>query len=639
MRSSKVRRWTIAAVALSLGPAVAIAEVTGVEITSRADVQNGAAFGDTGAYELLTGRVHIAVDPKNPRNQVVADLDKAPRNAAGKVELSADLSILKPKDAAKGNGTLLLDVVNRGNRTVLGSFNRAAPGDYGDGFLLRHGFTVAWVGWEFDVPERPGAVRIDVPAAAGVKGRVRAVQTPNESGASLQFTDLVRYAPADVAAASATLTVRDGALGKPSAFKRSEFTIEGNRVTLESGFQAGRTYELSYDAANPPVAGLGFAAVRDTVAWLKRSADAPVKPQRALAFGSSQSGRYLRTFLYFGFNGDEQSRQVFDGVMAHIAGASRLDLNRRWATPTNLGQFDATSFPFADAALRDPVTGAVEGALENPRAKDFKPKVFYTNTGVEYWGGGRSAALIHTTPDGAKDLELPDNERVYFLTGSQHGPTRFPPSQPSLGAQRENPNDYWLAMRALLLSMDAWLRDGTAPPPSRYPHLADATLVAAAKVAFPAIPGVRAPQSLPVGPRSANPLVAKEGAPGAALPYLVPQTDGDGIELAGVRLPDIEVPLATYTGWNYRNPAIGGEDTLYPLLGSYIPFHNTAAARTAAKDPRPSIAERYASKQAYVDRVKAVADKLVAERYLLAEDLPAVLDRAGRHWDLLTGGR
>ena len=627
----------LACALLSAAPALTLAEVVGVDITTRTDVSDGAAFGDTGAYELLTGRIRFAVDPKNARNQVIVDLDKAPRNAAGKVEFSADLSILKPKDPAKGNGTLLLDVVNRGAKTVSRSFDRAAGNSEGDGMMLRRGFTVAWVGWEFDAPQRDGVTGISVPAAAGVKGRVRATLTPTSSTPTATFADLIRYAPSDAAAASATLSVRDGALGKPSAFKRAEFSLAGNDVSLEGGFQAGRTYELEYEAANPPVAGLGFAAVRDTAAWIKDASDAPVKAQRALAFGASQSGRFLRTFLYFGFNGDEQSRLVFDGVMAHIAGASRIDLNRRWATPTGLAQFDATSFPFADAALRDPATGAEEGALDNVRAKDFKPKIFYTNTGVEYWGGARSAALIHTTPDGAKDLVLPDNERVYFLTGSQHGPTSFPPGQARLGAQRENPNDYWLTMRALLVAMDDWLRSNKAPPPSRYPQLANSTLVPAAKVAFPALPGVRAPQPLPAGPRAPNPLVAKDGGAGTTLPFLVPQTDKDGIELAGVRLPDIEVPLATYTGWNFRNEAIGGEDTLYPLLGSYIPFPATAAARTAAKDPRASIAERYASKQAYLDKIRASADKLVADRFLLADDLPAVLDRAGRHWDLLTG--
>ncbi|HUO68215.1 MAG TPA: alpha/beta hydrolase domain-containing protein [Gammaproteobacteria bacterium] len=611
------------------------AEVVGADIESTVDVANGQPFGDAGAYEIATGKIRFAVDPSNARNRVIVGVDRAPRNGAKKVEFSADVQILRPKDSAKGNGTLLFDVVNRGNKTAFNSFDRAAAGGGDDGFLMRRGFTVLWVGWEFDAPD--GTIRIDVPSVRGERCLVRGAVTPNADGPTATFGDLARYPPSDPKASRATLSVRDGLLGKPTSIARGRFELERNNVTLQDGFQAGRTYELAYDVANAPVAGLGFAAVRDAVSWIKSAPDAKVSVQRALAFGSSQSGRFLRTFLYYGFNSDEHGRQVFDGVMAHIAGASRLDMNRACATPTNLGQFDATSFPFADQALRDPVTGANEGALDNPRARDFKPKVFYTNTGVEYWGGGRSAALIHTTPDGTHDLELPMNERVYFLTGSQHGPTRFPPGEPRFGAQRENPNDYWLAMRALLVAMDEWLRGGAEPPPSRYPRLADETLVRAADVAFPALPGVRAPQTLPVGPRAANPLVARSGSPGAALPYLVPQTDRDGLELAGVRLPDIEVPLATYTGWNYRNPAIGGANQLYPLLGSYIPFPATADARAATHDPRAAIVERYASKQQYLDKVRAAADELVARRYLLAEDLPAVLDRADKHWDLRVG--
>ncbi len=625
----------VAYVALCASAALARAEVTGVDIDSRVDVDDGAPFGDTGAYEFLTGRVHFAVDPANARNRVIVDLDKAPHNTAGKVELSADLAIMRPKDAAKGNGTLLLDVVNRGNATLLTSFDHALRGSLGDGFLLRRGFTLVWVGWEFDVPERDDALRIDVPVAAGVRGRVHAAVTASAATATLRFADLVVYAPSDPDAASATLAVRDGPLGKATPIARSRFKLDGNSVTLEGGFTAGRTYELEYDAADPPVAGLGFAAVRDTAAWLRHASDSPAKVDRALAFGLSQSGRFLRTFLYLGFNADERGRQVFDGVIAHIAGASRLDLNRRWATPTNLGQFNATAFPFADTALRDPVTHDEDGELDNPRARDFKPKIFYTNTGVEYWGGARSAALVHTTPDGAADLKLPDNERVYFLTGSQHGPARFPPGEPRNGAQPQNPNDYWLAMRALLVAMNDWLRTGAAPPPSRYPRLDDRTLVRASKVAFPALPGVHAPNGLPAGLRAANPLLPHDGAPGAPLPYLVPQTDRDGLELAGVRLPAIAVPLATYTGWNFRNARIGASDQLYPLLGSYIPFPATAAARAAAKDPRAAIAERYASKQVYLDAVRAAGETLIADRYLLAEDLPAVLERADRQWELL----
>jgi hypothetical protein len=380
---------------------------------------------------------------------------------------------------------------------------------------------------------------------------------------------------------------------------------------------------------------LGFAAVRDMASWFKYSPDAIVSTKYAIAFGSSQSGRFLRNFLYLGFNGDEKNRQVFDGVMAHIAGASRIDLNFRGATPTAQGQSTATSFPFSDSSQRDPASGAKEGALDNSRARDFKPRIFYTNTGVEYWGGGRQAALIHTSVEGTKDLALPDNERVYFLTGSQHGPTAFPPARARNGQQQENPNAYWYVMRALFVAMDRWVREGMPPPPSRYPTLKNGTLVRSTDVAFPNIPGVTSPRTLPVATRAANPLIAKDGAPGTPMPYLVPQTDRDGIEIAGIRLPDIEVPLATYTGWNFRNNSVGGTDQLYPLMGSYIPFATTKEQRLASGDPRLSIEERYASRTAYLAAVEKAGMKLVNERYLRSEDLQVLVKRAGDHWDLL----
>jgi len=266
MRTISTPLLRLAVASFSLAPAVVMAEVVRVDITSRTDVQNGTPAGDAGAYELLSGRIYFAVDPGNTRNTVIADLDKAPKNAAGKVEMSADLSILKPKDATKGNGTLLLDVVNRGNKTVLTSF--------GDALLMSEGFTVAWVGWEFDVPQRDGAVRIDVPAAAGVRGTVRVMSTPNAAAPTLSFADLAPYVPVDAASPENSLTVRDGALSKPTPIARNRWTQDGTRVTLEGGFEAGRTYELAYESANPPVAGLGFAAVRDTAAWIKHAPDA-----------------------------------------------------------------------------------------------------------------------------------------------------------------------------------------------------------------------------------------------------------------------------------------------------------------------------------------------------------------------------
>ena len=623
-------------------PAVLAAEVARVEVVARRDALGGRSVGSVGGYELIVGRVHFVVDPANPRNRVVTDLDKAPKNAAGQVEMSADLSILKPKDPMRGNGVALIDIVNRGRKTVLTSFNRAtgagdlsSDADFGDEFLLRQGFTLVWVGWEFDVPRRDGVMRIEVPAATGTTGVVRAYFTPDARRPDFTVGDLGGYTPSHASAAENTLTVRDGMLGAPTTIPRDTWRLVGNVVTLDSGFEPGRTYELAYAASNPPVSGLGFVAVRDTASWLRYSADALVSPRYAYAFGSSQSGRFLRNFLYDGFNTDERNRQVFDAVIANIAGASRLDLNHRWATPTALGQFTATSFPFADSKQRDPITGADEGALDNPRAREHQPKIFYTNTGVEYWGGGRSAALIHTTPEGSKDIALPDNERFYFLTGSQHGPARFP-SGVSNGQQKDNPNDYWWIQRSLLVAMDKWVRDRVAPPPSRYPRLQDGTLVRASDVAFPNVPTVTSPRALSAGTRAPNRFVAQEGSPGWPLPLLVPQVDQDGNERAGIRLPDIAVPLATYTGWNFRKASIGAPSQLFPLLGSYVPFARTKAERETAHDPRMSIEERYPTRNRYLALVQEAGAALVKDRYLLPDDLPKVVERAGEHWDLLT---
>jgi hypothetical protein len=604
-------------------------------------VLNGKSFGSTGAYERISGRIHFSVNPSHERNRIVADLDKAPRNESGRVEFSADLTILRPRDAGRGNGVALVDIVNRGRKTVLTGFNRATANagltteaEFGDGFLLQQGYTLVWVGWEFDVPQNGGAIRIDAPAVRGLEGVVRGTFTPNTAGSEFTVTDLAGYQPRDPGAVENTLTARDSIQDVAAAIPRNRWRLAGNVVTLEGGFIPGRIYEVSYSPTEFPVAGLGFVAVRDTAAWIKHSSDALASAKHVYAFGSSQSGRFLRTFLYLGFNADESNRLVFDAVLAHIAGASRLDLNRRGATPTSLGQFSATSFPYADSKQRDSVTGAEEGTLDNSRARGHQPKVFYTNTGVEYWGGGRVAALIHALPDGSRDLALPDNVRAYFLAGAQHGPAAFPP-EATTGQQKNNPTDYWWSMRALLTALDQWVRENVAPPASSYPKLQDSTLVRANFVAFPDVPGLASPHSLRAGLRVANPFLPRNGGASAQLPLLVPEVDKDGNERSGIRLPEIAAPLATYTGWNFRDAAIGAPDQLFPLLGSYVPFARTRAERERTGDPRLSIEERYPSRDQYMAQVQTAAAELAKGRYLLSGDLPAIVSRAGEHWDLL----
>src|SRR4249920_3803435 len=604
------------------------AEVTKVAISSRTDIGGG--------YEQVVGRIHFAVDPKNPRNAVIADIDKAPRNAVGLVEFSSDFTLQRP--VSGGNGAALIDVVNRGGTTALRLNRSARSGDAADDGLLRKmGVVVMAVGWEFDVPARNGAIRIDVPVAtengAVITGIVRATFTPNNKDASFTVGDLASYAPVDANGADTVLTVRDrmsDRTGQP--VPRDKWKLAGNVVTMTGGFEPGRNYEIAYRAANPPVSGLGLAAVRDAATWLKHTPDALAPVKFVYALGVSQSGRFLRDYLYEGFNTDEKQRQVFDGMMVHIAGASQLDLNRRWATPTGLGQYDATLFPFADRAQKDAASGATDGLLDNDRARKNLPKIFYTNTGVEYWGGGRSAALVHTSADGMTDLAIPANVRVYFFAGNQHGPGAFPPAA-GAGQQKGNPTDSWWNMRGLFVAMDKWVREGAAPPPSRIPHLSDGTLTKAADVAFPALPGVQSPKTLTAGLRAGNPFVTGGAGEGTPLPLLVPQVDADGNERAGIRLPEVAVPLATYTGWNFRSAATGGTGQLVPLLGSYIPLARTKAERDARHDPRPSIEERYASRQQYLDAVNKSAAALVKEGYLLPGDVPSVVKRATEHWE------
>jgi hypothetical protein len=618
------------ALALWLVSVCAHAETVRVEITSRRDIPQ---YG----YEEIIGKAYFRLDPTDPRNKVIADIDKAPISDDGGVLFSADILALWPK-IGNGNDVALVDVVNRGETTAF-RLNRTSGADHiGDGFLMKRGFTIICIGWEFDVRARDGAIRIDVPVAtnngAPITGTVRAPFTPDRRDVTFTVAQTAAYVPIDVNDPNATLTVNDGPSSATQTIPRSEWKMAGVAngivVSMQKGFEAGRNYELSYKATNPPISGLGLAAVRDITAFAKHEGQKHVK--YAIGFGSSQSGRFLRTFLYNGMNTDEKGRQVFDGVIAHIAGGARLDVNRRWATPTGLGTYAATAFPFGDAAQKDPVSGATDGLLDNPRARQNQPKVFYTNTGVEYWGGGRSAALIHTTADASKDIPLPANVRTYFFAGNQHGPGVFPPTL-GQGQQRGNPTDYWWNMRALAVAMERWVTNGTMPPPSQYPRLGNETLVKASAVAFPNIPGVQSPRTLTAGSRVSNDL--SPGSAGAQLPLLVPQVDADGNERTGIRLPEVAVPLATYTGWNFRKEQIGGTQQLVALAGSYIPFAQTKAEREAAHDPRPSIAERYASKDSYMQRITKAINLLVKDGYLLSEDVPSISKRAAQHWDYL----
>ena len=535
---------------LSLTPASA--EVVAVDISSRAPLAEGEAFGTVGVYEELRGSVHFAVDPQHSANALIADIAQAPRNAEGKVEFSADLVIWQPAVPAQGSGVTIIDVANRGGR-VIQAFNRPTPEQpLGDGFLLRAGYSIVWVGWEYDVASN-AEIGLTVPEVDG----------------------------------------------------------------------AG-------------VAGLGLLAVRDMGSWLRYAPDALLRTEHLLGFGLSQSGRFLRTFLYHGMNSDEAGRQVFDGLLPHIAGASRLDINRRGAEPVGLGMYTATAYPFTDAAVPDPVSGASEGLLDNARARRNQPLIVYTDSSVEYWGGGRTAALTHTLPDGSADIVLPQHVRRYHLAGAQHGPAAFPPAAATTTQLPGNPLDYWWLLRAALSNLRDWVVLDREPPASRFSTLAAGTLVPVQHLTFPHLAGVHAPDALDAGQRADNLLLDTDGA-GTPLPLLVPQVDTDGNERGGLRHPELSVPLATYTGWNFTHAQQGDPDTLFPLLGSYIPFAANAAARAGSNDPRLSVAERYRDKVDFLNRVDEAARELVSARYLLPQDVNAIVQRASQHWDVVMG--
>lgn len=634
----------------------ATAEVARIEIASRADVQMGKAFGDTGPYEEIVARFYYSLDPDNVHNKSIVDLDKAPHNAAGQVTFSADLHVLAPKDTARGNGVALFDVLNRGRKNILRDFNRAPPSftpnaalDLGDGFLMRQGYTLVWVGWQFDIPHRGGLMGLEAPPILDngkpVSGRVSTTFTPNTTDPTYRLDDMGRYAdtthypPVDPASPANTLVVRDGFLGAPRTVPRDEWRFgrmndgqvipDISAIYLKGGFQPGHFYELSYEAKDAVVAGIGFAALRDLASAVKQPGS-QISARYAYAYGPSQDGRFLREFLYEGFNADEKDRRAFDGVMANIAGSARGgDFNARFARPNGLGFFVASLFPYLDLDQTDPVSGKIDG-IEAKLTSEQRPKIFYTNSSVEYWGGGRSAALVHTTLDGRQDAKVPENVRIYLFAGTQHIPGGYLPSQ-GAGAQRPNGNEYNFAQRALLVALDRWVRDNIAPPPSAHPRLEDKTLVPRDQIAFPAIPGVHSPLDIPSGYRAD--LSEPQSHP---LPLLVPQVDSDGNELSGIRLPNVAVPLATYTGWNFRSPSIGQPDELLPLTGSFLPFPMTKTAREEAHDPRRSIEERYESRERYQALVGDAAAKLVQQRYLLSEDIPTVVERALATWDTTT---
>ncbi len=656
------------------------AEVVRVQVDRREPFAAGHAFERSGPYERLSGRLYLEVDPEATANKRIADLKLAPRNERGRVEFWTDFDLLMPADPKRGNGRLIFGVNNRGNKLLLGAFNNRGGNDpktladAGNGFLMRQGYAILWCGWNGDVLSggnrlvmglpvaRQNADETGIPASGAITGRIYAEIIVDNKTFSQPFYwgNSNVYPSVALDNVGATLTVRPSRSQPASEIGRDQWAFgrwensklvpDPTHLYVKDGFRPGWIYELLYTAKDPRVTGLGFAAVRDCVSFFRyaaKDAQGQANPlagalERAYVFGISQSGRFIHHFIYEGFNGDEQDRIVFDGAMPHVGGGGKGAFNFRFAQTTRYGSqleenlYPTDVFPFTSVPQRDPVTGQEGDILAAARARGPLPKIFFTQTSAEYWS--RAASLLHTDVEGKQDAGVDANVRIYFISGAQHVVS----GSPERGMYRYPRNilDHRPALRALLVALDRWVSEAEEPPPSAYPKIADGTLVdlEAYRQQFPRIPGVEPPQGmyrplrLDPGPRYWSEGIADHVPPKVGPPYvtLVPAVDQDGNALAGIRLPDIAVPLATYTGWNVRSAKYGAERMLSRYIGGYFPFPKTPGDRRQADDPRRSVLERYPTRQVYLDAVSQSAESLRRRRLLLEEDAAAIREKAAR---------
>ena len=653
-------RWVVLAAAMALGAASApaVAVVERVEVVERTSFAPGVSFPGSGDYEKIRGIAHFALNPATAANGRIVDLERAPRDARGLVRFAAEFVVLRPVKAQPS--TLLYDVNNRGSIAMLGQVNGRSPAnndpttaaDAGDGFLMRHGFTLLFSAWTWDVaPQPPGAKPLIFtppiakgPHGAAIRGPVENEFIVNEPTEVATYAGLrgLTYEPATPDDPSAVLTerarpddARRAIARKRWRFVEAERAGGPGRVQLDGGFKPGTIYELTYTAEDPYVTGAGLAGIRDLLAWFRdhRFEGAPA-PRKVLIFGISQSARLIGRMLHDGLDVDEMGRLAFDGAYLQVPGAGgSAGFNSRFAQPTRhpsiLEEHDYPSdeFPFTTGSSHDPVTGRTASYLDHARdAQGRVPKLMIVNTSTEYWN--RDASLGTTTADGARDVAPAADVRIYGLMGAQHYVGRSHTRAPFVNCVCTT--DHYLAMRALILALDRWTNSGEPPPPSAYPRMSDGTLVtvAAYRAAFPKDVGLVPPEQnlreprLDFGPGFHEQGVASRVPPKHGPPYetRVPAPDADGNDRGGVRLVELRVPLGTHTGWNERAPETGFAWATARWDGSFAPFARTEAERRAAGDPRPSLQERYLTRQDFAAALRKAADQQVSDGFLLSED-------------------
>ena len=654
-----------------------------LQINTRTPFAEGLEFGDSGAYEKIVGRVSFAVDPDSPPYSPVVDIQCAPRNPEGLVEFSTDFFLLKPTDMSRGNQRLVYDVNNRGTKLLVHFLNDAplsdnpsTPEHAGNGFLMRRGYTVLWSGWQGDILPGENLLSMNLPVASmngvPITGPVRAEFSPGDEITKLGSEAAARcmplsgnaytksYPTAFLDTSNAVFTYREYETDPripipPDAWQFAKLDSSGKvvpsstAVYLPQGFKPGWIYELVYAAKDPLVMGLGFIGVRDLISFLinadtdSEGAPNPVRDndagiEKAYGWGCSQSARFLREFVYRGFNEDTQGKQVFAGISPFVSGGGRVFVNYRFSQPGRYPRqhydhlYPSDQFPHAYPVTTDPLTGRTDSILKRP-ASD--PLVIHTQSASEYWQ--RRGSLVHTDSLGN---DLPDHERsrVYLFASAEHSPDHVNGPIYDQFKHPSNPLNVTALLRAMIDNLDDWATAGTPPPHSRVPTREAETCVPAevSNSRFPAIPSVQAPSTpnrlfvqdhgpnFDQGVLSVEPPIEDKGK---EYTVLVPHVDADGNDVPGIRGPELEVPLATYTGWNFR-PQGAAEKAMAAVNGSYLPFAKTRTERLEKGDPRPSLEERYGSRARYVKLVALASQRLMEERLILEEDADRFVERA-----------
>ncbi len=646
-----------------LGMLTAQARLIRIEITSRqSPTFEGKVFASVGAYEKLMGKAYGELDPNSPQVAAITDIQLAPRNARGMVEYSMDIYILKPIDLAKGNHKLFLEVNNRGGK-LFGGLNNSSGGndpttaaDAGEAFLMKLGYTLVWNGWDPSASATNNGLTISVPIAKNGDGS--SITGPSYEYISYDNATSTRYSLAYPAASlnksQARLTLREHLQDTPQLVSSDDWEYVDERTIrlLPAGtpFRQSAIYEFTYTARDPMVAGIGFAATRDYISFLRYATADDVGHPNPLAndirytfsFAVSQPARYLNDFQTLGFNADEQGRRVLDGIENWLGGSSGIGLNVRFAQPSRTERnrqnhlYPEALFPFAYPVLTDPLSGKTAGRIAACSSSHTCPKVFEINSANEYWV--KAASLLHTDLRG-NDLPDPENVRFFLVSGAQHGTGNA--SSRGFCQQFQNPTDAAPVLRALFIALDDWVTKGTDPPRSAVPRRSAGTaamaipqagaqtgIVPQADLGWPTIPDVTytglitTRYQLDFGPSAGQGILSLfppniDGRP--VYINAVSKVDQDGNELAGIRLPSVAAPTATTTGWALRREGFGANEGCEGA-GQNIPFRQTKAERLVAHDPRLSLAERYQTHEGYVRAVRRSVEALANQRLLLPMD-------------------